>query len=350
MFVIAFVLKIPRKSEISHKSFRNRILELDLIGTSILIPAIICLLLPFQWGGSTYTWNNSRIIGLFVGFGCLIILFIFTQLKLGDHATLPPRILRQRTVGAASCFAFLFGVGFILLVFYLPLYFQTIKGASAMKSGIDILPFLLAEVISSAIISVMIMSVGYYIPFILGGTVLFAVGSGLITTFEVHMPFGKQFGYQVLTGMGVAVGVQIPTLAVQTVLPLEDVHIGTSCVLFFLTLGSALSVSVGQTVFQNSFIREVHRLVPEIDPHLILSSGATLLRDLLEKLGFIDKLPLVLEAYMVGLKDAFKVTLTCACMAFLVALCLEWKSVKVEVAQRQSPVLETGGTDCQVIV
>ena len=155
----------------------------------------------------------------------------------------------------------------------------------------------------------MIMSVGYYIPFILGGTVLFAVGSGLITTFEVHMPFGKRFGYQVLTGMGAGVGIQIPTLAVQTVLPLEDVHIGTSCVLFFLTVFSALSVSVDQTVFQNGFIREAHRPVPEIDPRLILSSGVTLLRDLLEKLGFIDKLPLVLEAYMVGLKDAFKVTL-----------------------------------------
>ena len=90
--------------------------------------------------------------------------------------------------------------------------------------------------------------------------------------------------------------------------------------------------------------------MPEIDPRLILSSGVTLLRDLLEKLGFIDKLPLVLEAYMVGLKDAFKVTLSCACMAFLVALCLERKSVKVEVVQRQSPVLETVGTDRQFIV
>ena len=148
--------------------------------------------------------------------------------------------------------------------------------------------------------------------------------------------------------MGVAVGVQIPTLAVQTVLSLEDVHIGTSCVLFFLTLGSALSVSVGQTVFQNGFIREAHRPVPEIDPRLILSSGVTLLRDLLEKLGLIDKLPLVLEAYMVGLKDAFNVTLSCACVAFLVALCLEWKSVKVEVVKKQNSVLETGGTDCKV--
>ena len=200
------------------------------------MPAIICLLLAFQWGGSTYAWNNSQIIGLFVGFGYLIILFIFTQLKLGNRTTLPPRIPWQRTVGAASCFVFIFGVGFILSVFYLPLYLQTIKGASATKSGIDILPFLLAEVISSAIISVMIMSVGYYIPFILGGTVLFAVGSRLITTFEVHMPFGKRFGYQVLTGMGAAVCVQIPTLAAQIVLPLEDIHVGTSCVVFFLTL------------------------------------------------------------------------------------------------------------------
>ena len=236
------------------------------------------------------------------------------------------------------------------MVYYLPLYFQGIKGSSATKSGIEILPFLLAEVVSSAISSVMIMYFGYYVPFILGGTVLFAIGSGLITTFEVHMPFGKLFGYQVLAGFGGSVGIQIPTLAVQTVLPLEDVHVGTACVLFFLTLGSAFSVSVGQTVFQNGFLREAHRLVPEIDPHLILGTGTTMLRDVLEKLGFIDKLPLVLEAYMVGLKDAFTVSLACACVALLVALCFEWKSVKVKVGvvQRQDAVLETGPTDCQV--
>ena len=47
------------------------------------------------------------------------------------------------------------------------------------------------------------------------------------------MPFGKWFGYEVLTGAGVGVGFRIPIIAVQTVLPLKDVHVGTACVIFF---------------------------------------------------------------------------------------------------------------------
>ena len=340
--MIAFLFQIPRQSESSPKSLRDRILELDLIGASILIPAIICLLLALQWGGSTYAWNNSRIIGLFFGFGCLIILFIFTQIKLGDRATLPPRILRQRSVAAASFFAFLFGAGFFILIFYLPVYFQSVKGVSATKSGIDVLPLMLATVISSILSGALITFSGSYAPLLISCTALYSIGAGLLTTYQVDMSFGKWFGYQVLAGAGLGAGLQIPSIAVQTALLADDVSIGVTCVMFFQTFGGALFVSVGQTVFQNGLIRGVHEFVPEIDPRVFLLTGATTIRDVLGGLGMLDKLQLVLEAYMVGLKDAFRVAVACACAAFLATLCLEWRNVKDEEVKRKNMAMETG--------
>lgn len=62
----------------------------------------------------------------------------------------------------------------------------------------------------------------------------------LISTYTIDMPFGKWFGYEVLTGAGVGVGFRIPIIAVQTVLPLKDVHVGTACVIFFQSLGGVL--------------------------------------------------------------------------------------------------------------
>ena len=343
MAVIIIFLSIPRQSKASGQSLLSCILELDLLGASVLIPAVVCLLLALQWGGSTYPWHSSRIIGLFVGFACLTIIFTATQIKLGDRATLPPRILTQRTVTSAVCFSVMFGAAFFVLVFYLPLYFQSVKGASATRSGIDVLPLLLSTVISSVITGSLISVVGYYTPFIISGTILFSIGAGLISTYKVNMSFGKWFGYQVLTGAGVGVGFQVPIIAVQTILPLEDVPVGTACIVFFQSLGGALFVSVGQTVFQNGVIHGTQTFLPDLDSHILLRVGATELRSLLSGLGMIDRLPVVLQAYMVGLIDSFRVTVGCASAAVLSTLFLEWRSVKdEEVKKKKEAAMKLG--------
>jgi hypothetical protein len=73
--VTLLALRLPSKNEFSGTSVLSRIKQLDLIGVSLFIPAIICLLLALQWGGNKYPWLNSRIIGLFIGFGLMVICF-----------------------------------------------------------------------------------------------------------------------------------------------------------------------------------------------------------------------------------------------------------------------------------
>jgi len=306
----------------------ERIRELDLIGACILIPAVVCLLLALQWGGSTYAWNSSRIIGLFVGFALLAIIFVASQLKLGDKGTLPPRLFRNRNVFPAMMFGFFFGAAFFALIFYIAIYFQSVQGSSATYSGIQLLPLLIATVLSSIVTGGLISATGYYTPFLMFCMALFAIGSGLITTFNIGTPFGKWFGYQVLAGAGVGCGFQGGILVVQTVLPLADVPVGTACISFFQSLGGALFVSVAQTVFQNGLIAGIAEYAPELDPAIFLHSGATAIRGLLEELHQEDALEGVLKAYVLGLSHCFWITVACALAAFVCACCLQWKSVK----------------------
>lgn len=56
--IAVFFKSPPRKSEIS-VGFRERVKQLDPIGTILFMPCIICLLLALQWGGSTYAWANG---------------------------------------------------------------------------------------------------------------------------------------------------------------------------------------------------------------------------------------------------------------------------------------------------
>ena len=328
VIVIIFILKIAREDNPDGLSFLKRVQKLDLIGASIIVPAVICLLLALQWGGSTYPWNNSRIIGLFVGFVLLISIFVYSQLKLGDKATLPPRLFRNRSVLAAVALSFFFGAGFFALIYYLPLYFQSVKGSSATQSGIELLPLLLATVISSIVTGALISAIGYYTPILILCMALFAIGSGLITTYAVDTPFGKWFGYQVLAGAGIGAGFQGGIVTVQTVLPLEDVPVATAVISFFQSLGGALFIAVSQTVFQNGLVSAIQVQLPQLPPDALLHAGATQIRNVLARAGLSDKLPEALIAYVKGLTNTYYITVACACAAFLAACCLEWKSVK----------------------
>ncbi|KAJ5438482.1 major facilitator superfamily domain-containing protein [Penicillium daleae] len=328
--VILFILRLPGTNEEpgKQKPILERIRQLDLVGASLLIPAIICLLLALQWGGNKYPWNNSRIIGLFVGFGLLAIIFAVSQIYIGDKATLPPSLLRQRSVLASCLFALFFGGAFFLLVYYVPIFFQSVEGSSAMKSGIQLLPMMLATVVSSVVVGGLITAVGYYTPFLIVSSAIAAIGTGLITLYDIDTSTGKWIGYQIVVGAGVGAGFQVPMTAVQTVLKPEDIPVGTAAVMFFQTLGGALFIAVGQSVFQNGLISGVVKYAPNVSPAAVIGAGATEMRHVLTQLGQLDQLDGVIKAYMSGLRDAYRVSLAIAVVAFVASLFLEWKSVK----------------------
>ncbi|KAF4637947.1 hypothetical protein G7Y89_g133 [Cudoniella acicularis] len=326
--VIAFFLHIHRENNPDNLTVGQRILKLDLVGASILVPAVVCLLLALQWGGSTYPWSSSRIIGLFVGFGILITLFIISQLYLGDAGTLPPRLFKKRNVVLAFTFAFLFGAGFFALIFYLAIYFQSVKGSSATEAGIQLLPLLISTVLSSITTGGLITVIGYYVPVQLFCMALFSIGAGLITTFDLTTPLSHWFGYQVICGLGIGVGFQSGVIVVQTVLPLSDVPVATACVSFFQTLGGALLISVAQTLFQNGLLSGIEKNAPQLPAQLFLHSGATQIRQILAEINQEEALDVVLQAYVDGLTHCYWITTACAIAAFFIVCGLEWRSVK----------------------
>ena len=314
--------------KIAEKPILKRILELDLVGASILIPSIIMLLLAVQWGGSTYAWNSSTVIGLFVGSGLMLVLFSLSQWRLGEAATIPPRLLKQRTLMAACAFVFFFGAGIFILMYYLPLYLQAVKGSSPTESGIQILPLMLATVLTSIIGGIMVTIVGYYTPMLIGAAALMTVGYGLITTWTIDSPFREWFGYQIPAGLGAGFGFNLPLVAVQTALPMSDIPQGTVLLMFCQSLGGALFIAVGQSVFSNGLVQGTAKYAPSLNPDLLLHTGATAIRKVLAEQGKEDLLRQAIEAYVYALKDCYRVSVAVAAASVIAACFLEWKSVK----------------------
>ncbi|GAB7340606.1 hypothetical protein MBLNU457_7014t1 [Dothideomycetes sp. NU457] len=296
----------------------------DIYGTVIFLPMIVCLLLALQWGGSKYPWNNGRIIALFVIFGLLLAVFLFIQFKEGDNATVPPRVLKQRSVAGGAWFAACLGASFFVFVYFLPIWFQAIKGVSATKSGIMNLPLILGLVIISMVAGVAVTTLGYYTPFIIISAVLMSIGAGLLTTLKPNSGHAEWIGYQAMFGFGVGFGMQQTLIAVQTVLPKKDVPIGTAIIMFSQTLGGALFISVAQNVQTNELLKQLKSVVPDLDPAVVLATGATELKNVIPQQYYGG----VLTAYNTAITNTFYVGVAMAVVSIFGAVAMEWKSVK----------------------
>ena len=302
----------------------QHIMNFDPYGTVVFMPAIICLLLALQWGGTTYAWDSGRIIALFVIFAVLIIVFLVIQWKQQEQATVPPRIFKKRSVWSGAFFSFCIGAAFLSSVYFLPIWFQAVQGASAVQSGIRNLPMLIATVLMSVIAGGTVTALGYYTPFMLLCSVLTSIGYGLLSMFQPGISSGKWIGYQILAGAGVGFGMQQPMIAVQTVLDIKDVPTGTSVIVFVQTLGGALFVSIAQNVFTNKLIEYVRAYVPGLDPQIVLATGATSIQTQIPK----EYLEGVTQAYNDSLTKTFLVCAALAAASIVGSAIIEWKSVK----------------------
>ncbi|RAL65207.1 hypothetical protein DID88_001313 [Monilinia fructigena] len=254
--VAAFFKPPPRK--ISGMTVKQRLMEIDLVGAVFLMGAIICLLLALQWGGSTYPWHDSKVWGCILGFGLLIIIFIAQQFRRGERATIPPRIFSQRTVLTCCLFSCFLSMGLYTHIYYLPFYFQAVKGTTAEASGIRTIPYLGSVIVSSILAGAGITVLGFYKPFMIAAGAVFTVGAGLIYTLKVNSNVGMWVGYQLLCGFGAGMGVQIPFIAVQVVLNANDMPSGNAIAIFFNSLGGAIAISIAQNVFSNGLVSSTY--------------------------------------------------------------------------------------------
>ncbi|KAK7723292.1 hypothetical protein SLS63_008945 [Diaporthe eres] len=298
MVVVYLFLDIPDREE-TKLPLAKKLKQLDAPGTTVLVPGVVCLLLALQWGGQTYS--------------------VF----LPATATLPPRIFKQRSIVSGFWATVCINSGNYVFIYFIPIWFQSIKGSSAAQSGIQTLPLMLSMVVGSISGGIINGKIGYYTTLAIIGTCIMCAGAGLLTTLQADTSVGRWIGYQVLYGLGLGLCFQVPNLAAQTCLPRKDVPTCLALMLFGSLIGASVFVAVGENVLSNQLVQRLSGL-PGFDPSLVTSGGAT---------SLLDSLPdslreTALVAYNEALRTVFIVGLIASCLAALGTFSLEWKTVK----------------------
>ncbi|OQE14814.1 hypothetical protein PENFLA_c035G05174 [Penicillium flavigenum] len=322
MLFIGFCLRVPDQDR-AKVSWVEKLIQLDFLGTTLLMSGVVCLVLALQWGGQTYAWNSDRVVTCLILMGVLLISFVAVQVFLPKTATLPVRILVQRSIISAFWQTLCVGSGNYIFVYFLPIWFQSIRGSSAVESGIRLLPMMISMVVGSIGGGITNSKIGYYTPLAIIGSCIMSVGAGLLTTFQVDTGEAKWIGYQIIYGIGLGLCFQVPNLAAQTVLPKPDVPSGLALMLFGQLIGAAVFVSVGENILANQLVKRLSGL-PGFNTGLVTSEGVTEL---------VNAMPAhltdtVVHSYNEALREVFQVGLIISCLTVLGAASLEWKSIK----------------------
>lgn len=240
-----------------------------------------------------------------------------------NSALIPPRIISQRTVLTSVIFQALLYTGINVHFYYLPYYFQVVKGTDATQSGIRTIPYVASISLFAIVAGALVEFAGFIAPFLWVSSGLFTISAGLMYTLQVNSPQRMWIGFQVLAGAGAGIGLLMPLLAVQCSVDETDLPIGNAMVGFFWTLGSSIGLSVSQSIFSNSLGRGL-AAIPGLDSKKIIDAGARGVRDATPP----QMLTSVLQAYNDSIIAVFAFAIAAGGSAFLCSLLVEWKSVK----------------------
>ncbi|KEF62586.1 uncharacterized protein A1O9_00559 [Exophiala aquamarina CBS 119918] len=301
----------------------QHLVRLDPIATLVFVPSIVCLVLGLQWGGTKYAWSDSKVIGLLVASGILFVGFWVLQVLLPHNATVPMRIVKQRSVLGGVIFLFLLNGSLFTIVYFLPIWFEAVRSETATHAGVSMLPLVISLVVMSIIAGGFTQRVGYYMPPILTSPVLTTVGAALLTELKTTTISSKWIGYQVLYGFGTGMAMQTTSMAAQTVLERSDISIGMALNFFGQNLGGAIFVPVAQTIFEGMLNKKISA-IPGLNAANLGNTGVLKLKEIVPP----PLIPEVQTAFNSSVTRCLFVSVALSAASILPALIMEWRNIK----------------------
>lgn len=231
---------------------RDGLQAIDWFGTASMLVVTVLLLLGLNFGGGTFAWNSTQVICLLVVGSCMIAAFIFSEKRLAKYPLMPLDVFKTLSNSATFLVAFGHNMVSIGAEFYLPLFFQSVRQASPLRSGLLLLPLTIAAASTDVAVGTIINRTGRYRKIIWTGVAMITLSNGLYIKLWTDTPLVAIIFIEIVGGAGVALLFQAPMLAIHSTVKQADVASATASLGFLNNLATSLSVVLGGVVFQNS--------------------------------------------------------------------------------------------------
>ena len=199
-----------------------------------------------------YAWDSWRtLVPLIVG-GAGLIAFVVWEEYGAKEPLIRTVIFKNRTTAASFFMTIIHGMILWCNLYYLPLYYEAVKGYTPIVSGIALFPETFTVAPAAGITGFLITKTGHYRWAIWSGWVLAVVGNGLLYLLDVDTSITAWIFINLVSGLGL--GLLFPSMAfsIQASTSNKDLAFAVAMYSFFRAFGQAIGVAIGGTIFQNT--------------------------------------------------------------------------------------------------
>jgi EmrB/QacA subfamily drug resistance transporter len=252
LFVIASVLHIP---------VRRTQHAIDYWGTTTLGAGVTTIVLLTTWGGTTYSWTSVPIVAMIIASVLLIIGFLLVE-RHAAEPLIPLGLFRIGVFNVSSAVGFI--IGFIMFgaIIFIPLYLQTVHGATPTSAGLQLLPMVGGMLITFILSGRLISRWGRYKVFPIFGTGVTAIGLYLLSLLTPTTSLPVSSVYMFVVGFGLGAVMQVLVVAVQNAVPYDQLGTATSSATFFRSIGGVIGIALFGAIFDSRLLAELPRYLP----------------------------------------------------------------------------------------
>ena len=226
--------------------------KIDVAGAVLVVFVIVPGLLGLSWGGNQYEWSDPLVAGSLIFSGIALVVFVIYETRIAEPL-LPLTVFNNRIVGIALLVTFLTGFAMFGAIFFIPLLFQGVLGASPTASGSFLTPMMLGIVFGAASSGQILARTGghYRLQGIVGVSIM-ASGMFLLSRVSADTTQAYALISAVIMGFGLGTSFPLFTIAVQNGVPQQYLGIATSSTQFFRSVGG----SIGLALFGSYMVRQ----------------------------------------------------------------------------------------------
>ena len=292
--LVAFFL-IPYKK--GTKKASEAVKLVDWAGLFSACVAIIFFLVPISGGGSYFVWSSLMVITMLVISLVSAIAFILIEWKVALLPLMPLSMFKNPAVAAILMQNFLFGCAYYAELYYLPIYFQNVRGWSPIQSSALLVPFVLAQAIFSVASGFYISRFKRYGEVIWAGFICWTIGAGSMCAFNRDTPIYGIILSGMITGIGVGNIFQPCLIAIQAHSPKAQRAVIISNRNFLRALGGATGLAVCAQVLQTT-------LKKSLPDNLRYIASSAYARPNLDNFSETDQ-EVIKQAYMIACRMVF---------------------------------------------
>lgn len=332
----------------------DRIKRIDWIGATSLTMSVTAILLALAWAGTKHSWSSWRtILPLILGFAGMLGFFVHQFSGHVAEPTMPPKLFSNRTSVSIFVMAFVHGILLLYVTYFMPVYFQAVRGATPTRSGVEIFPIATTIAPAAAVSGVLVTITGKYRLYHFLGFALMAAGCGSLSTLDASSSMGAWIGFQLMFGLGngMVFNTMIPPLLAS--LPSSEVATATATWTFMRSFGQIWGIAIPSAIFNqriDTLVQKNLSAFPNI-AQLLVRGGAYQQATA----AFIRSLPesdnvrgIVQNVYVEALKTVWYVSIPFAVIGIPIALFVKsyklTNELETEFGMREEKARSSGGS------